>query len=129
MKSPVELTKTFIASYKKWNDFAYQQHKAKTPNANLNIAKMYDDIILEFCGPDKKYQGLAYGSEANHCPEQEQILGEKTTDRKAIVCTKFINQKFSFLTHDYQYHFVLHHNNWRLEEVYLVDDNGMHICL
>lgn len=128
MTSPTELTKGFIKEYKEWNDFACSRW-SDNGKSDYEIEKMYDDLILKFCSPEKKYQGLAYGSESNHCPEQEQIISENIESTTAIVKTKFINKKFSFLNHDYEYHFTLSNNKWVLEELYLVDDDGKYKSL
>ena len=129
MKTVSELTKSFIVEYKNWNDFAYKLNNVDSEKSHYKIGKMYDDIILKYCGSEKKYQGLAYGSDSNHCPEQEQVLKELIETSKAIVFTKFVNKKFNFLSHNYEYHFTLVDHKWILDEVYLVDDNGKHKSL
>lgn len=129
MTNPTELTKEFIKDYKEWNDFAYGLNGSNDTKSDNEIGKMYDDLILKFCSPEKKYQGLAYGSDSDHCPEQERVISEKIESTKAIVKTKFINKKFSFITHDYEYHFTLSENKWILEELYLVDDEGKYKSL
>ncbi|WP_299246565.1 hypothetical protein [uncultured Aquimarina sp.] len=90
---------------------------------------MYDDLILKFCDSEKKYQGLAYGSESSHCIEQEQIIEELISEDKAIVKTLFKNKKFDFIQHNYEYHFEKIKDRWVLNEVYLVDDDGQYECL
>ncbi len=129
MTSPTELTKEFIKDYKKWNDFAYSLDESNDEKSDYKIGKMYDELILKFCNPEKKYQGLAYGSDSNHCPEQEQVISEKIESTNAVVKTKFINKKFSFITHDYEYHFTLSNKKWVLVELYLVDDDGKYKSL
>jgi len=129
MKTPTELTKEFIIEYKKWNDFAYATKGNEDENSKYKIGKMYDDLILKFCSPEKKYQGLAYGSDSDHCPKQELVTEEIIDSTKAIVKTKFTNEKFSFIEHDFEYHFVLNENKWILEELYLVDDDGKYKSL
>ena len=129
MVNPTELTKEFIKDYKEWNDFAYSLDESNDKNSDYKIGKMYHELILKFCSSDKKYQGLAYGSDSNHCPEQEQVISEKIESTKAIVKTKFVNKKFSFITHDYEYHFTLADDKWILEEIYLVDDDGKYKSL
>jgi len=129
MKTPTELTKEFIIDYKKWNDFAFDTSKNKDEKADYKIEKMYDDLILKFCSPEKKYQGLAYGSDSDHCPNQELVIEEIIDSTKAIVKTKFTNEKFSFIQHDFEYHFILNENKWILEELYLVDDDGKYKSL
>ncbi|WP_289645390.1 hypothetical protein [Maribacter aestuarii] len=129
MKTPTEITKEFIIDYKKWNDFAFAVKENKDENGQYKIGKMYDDLILKFCSPEKKYQGLAYGSDSDHCPKQELVIEEIIDAAKAIVKTKFTNEKFSFIEHDYEYHFTLIENKWILEELYLVDDDGKYKSL
>lgn len=124
MKTPTELTKDFIADYKNWNEFAFNESKKNTEESKYNIAKMYDDIILKYCSPEKKYQNLAYGSESAHCPEQEKSIEENVNGTHAIVRTKFTNKKFTFINHDYEYHYSLIDNKWILDECYLVDEDG-----
>ncbi|WP_299435031.1 NTF2 fold immunity protein [uncultured Maribacter sp.] len=129
MKKPAELTKEFIIDYKKWNDFAFSTKESKVENTKHKIGKMYDELILKFCSPEKKYQGLAYGSESDHCPKQELVIEELIDSKKAIVKTKFTNEKFSFIEHDFEYHFTLNGDQWILEELYLVDEDGKHKSL
>ncbi|WP_340201773.1 NTF2 fold immunity protein [Ascidiimonas sp. W6] len=129
MKKPSELTNQFIIDYKKWNDFAYKLNKSKDKKSDSAIEKMYNDLILTYCRPDKKYQALAFGSHSDHCPEQEQIVNEKIESSQAIVKTKFTNEKFDFITHNYEYHFILINGKWILEELYLVDDDGKYKSL
>lgn len=129
MKTPTELTNEFIIDYKKWNDFAFATKENEDENAKYKIGKMYDDLILKFCSPEKKYQGLAYGSDSNHCPKQELVVEEIIDSTKAIVKTKFKNEKFIFIEHDFEYHFTLNDNKWILEELYLVDDDGKYKSL
>lgn len=129
MKNPTELTKEFIVDYKQWNDFAFSTKKNKEEDSKYKIGKMYDDIILKFSYPEKQYQGLAYGSDSNHCPKQEVVIEEVVNAKSAIVKTKFTNEKFSFITHNYEYHFTLDKNNWILEELYLVDNDGKYKSL
>lgn len=129
MKTPAELTKEFIIEYKKWNDFAFSTGESKDKNTEDKIGKMYDDLILEFCSPEKKYQGLAYGSDSSHCPKQELVVEEIIDSTKAIVKTKFTHEKFSFIEHDFEYHFILNEGKWILEELYLVDADGKYKSL
>ncbi len=129
MKTPTELTQEFIVDYKKWNDFAYAQKDVEGKPTDSQIEKMYDDIILKYCSPNKTYQGLAYGSESDHCPEQEKILEETVDGTRAIVKTTFTNKKFAFIAHDYEYHFMFVDSKWILEELYLVDKEGKYKSL
>lgn len=129
MKKPADLTKEFIIDYKKWNDFAFSSKESKDKDAEYKIEKMYDELILKFCSPEKKYQGLAYGSDSDHCPKQELIIEEIIDSKKAIVKTKFTNEKFSFIEHNYEYHFIQNEGKWILEELYLVDDDGKYKSL
>lgn len=129
MKTPTELTNEFIIDYKNWNDFAFANKESKDENIKYKIGKKYDDLILKFCSPEKKYQGLAYGSNSDHCPKQELVIEEIIDSAKAIVKTKFTNEKFSFIKHDYEYHFTLIEDKWILEEMYLVDDDGKYKSL
>lgn len=129
MKTPTELTKEFIFDYKKWNDFAFATKENRDENAKYKIGKMYDELILRFCSSEKKYQGLAYGSDSDHCPKQELVTDEIIDLKKAIVKTKFTNAKFSFIEHDFEYYFILNDNKWILEELYLVDDDGKYKSL
>ena len=129
MKTPTELTKEFIIEYKKWNDFAFATKESNDENTEYKVGKMYDDLILKFCSSEKKYQGLAYGSSSDHCPKQELVIEEIIDSKKAIVKTKFTNEKFSFIEHDFEYHFILNEGKWILEELYLVDNDGKYKSL
>ena len=129
MKTPTELTKEFIVDYNKCNDFAFSFNGNENADNKFKVEKMYDDLILKFCSPDKKYQGLSYGSTSSHCPSQELVIKEIVNATEAIVSTKFTNEKFNFIEHDYEYHFTLTNHRWVLEELYLVDDDGKYKSL
>lgn len=119
---PSKLTIEFIKDYKKWNDYAY--NLSQTKNNDENIEKEYKKIISKYCQLGKIHQGISFGSDSNHCPEKEKISKEIIKKNSAIIKTKFKDPKNSFLDAEYEYHFIKIENNWFLEEVYLVDEDG-----
>ncbi len=119
---PSKLTIEFIKDYKKWNDYAY--NLSQTKNNDENIEKEYKKIISKYCQLGKIHQGISFGSDSNHCPEKEKISKEIIKTNSAIIKTKFKDPKNSFRDADYEYHFIKIENNWFLEEVYLVDEDG-----
>ncbi|MBT30023.1 MAG: hypothetical protein CMO01_10225 [Thalassobius sp.] len=127
--TPAELTIAFIEDYKKWNDFAYKLGKEKTSENNLKISSAYHDLIRKFCSVSKEVQPLAYGSESNHCPDQESIVTESIVGNTASIITKFQNRNFDFLSHVYEYEFCIENGKWILDELYLVDKTGKFKCL
>ena len=119
---PSKLTIEFIKDYKKWNDYAY--NLSQTKNNDENIEKEYKKIISKYCQLGKIHQGISFGSDSNHCPEKEKISKEIIKTNSAIIKTKFKDPKNSFLDAEYEYHFIKIENNWFLEEVYLIDEDG-----
>ncbi len=121
---PEEITREFIKDYKYWNDSSFQLESTNKLSADSIIMKSYRALILKYCRPTKNYQGVAYGSDSNHCPEQEIITEKKVTNDKAIIKTRFKSKTLSYIEDDYEYHFVKVEGKWFLEEVYLVDGDG-----
>ncbi|WP_271769825.1 hypothetical protein [Aquimarina algiphila] len=124
VKSPTQLTEEFIVDYKEWNDLAYILSNSDDESADEKIEKAYHDLILKYCSPDKKYQGIVYGSEADHCDEQEKITEEIIDDEVAIVKTTFKDREFDFMEYNYEYRYIKTDSKWILDEVYLVDEDG-----
>ncbi len=126
--SPTEITKLFISDYYECRKFAYEESKTEKPEKEWNIGKSYDNLIIKYCGLDKNYQGLAYGSNGEKLTETK-ILNEVLEGSKAIVTVKYQNPEIEFINSNYEYHFVKSSNNgnWILEEKYFVDDDdGKH---
>lgn len=121
-RTPSEITKSFIIDYKSWNDLA-QSHFEKE-KADIEIEKAYQKIISKYCQAGKKHQPLAFGSESIHHPEHEQIINEKIKGNKAIVKTEYKKSEPVKITDHYEYHFIKINNQWYLEEVYYVDEDG-----
>ncbi len=124
VKSPILLTKEFIVDYKQWNDFAYKLNEEDDDGADKKIEKAYHDLILKYCSPDKKYQGVTFGSDADHCGEQERVIEEIIDDEVAIIKTRFKDKEFHYIQYDYEYRYIKTDEKWILDEVYLVDDDG-----
>ena len=123
LKTPSEITLEFIKDFKKWNDFAYNLSLNNNNSEDL-IESEYKKIIIKFCQATKSHQGISFGSHSDHCPEKEKISKEIIKKNSAIIKTKFKDPKNSFLDAEYEYHFIKIENNWFLEEVYLVDEDG-----
>jgi hypothetical protein len=122
--TPTEITKLFIIDYKIWNDKAHTHYEKEKGKADSEIEEAYQKLIAKYCQASKKHQPLAFGSESAHHPEQEQIIGEKIKGNKAIVKTEFKKSKPIKIAHHYEYHFIKINNQWFLEEVYYVDEEG-----
>ena len=121
--TPSEITIEFIKDFKKWNDFAYNL-SLNNNNSDDLIEFEYKKIITKFCQATKSHQGISFGSHSDHCPEKEKISKEIIKTNSAIIKTKFKDPKNSFRDADYEYHFIKIKNNWFLEEVYLIDEDG-----
>ncbi|MCW1148785.1 RhsIA family immunity protein [Flavobacterium lacisediminis] len=122
LNTPSEITLEFIKDFKKWNDFAY--NLSLNNNDDELIESEYKKIITKYCQENKVYQGIAFGSHSDHCPEKEKISKEIIKKNTAIIKTKFRDPKNSFQDAEYEYHFIKIENKWFLEEVYLVDKDG-----
>lgn len=122
LNNPSKLTIEFIKDYKKWNDFAYNLSQTNTNDEKIEIE--YKKIISKYCQSSKTHQGISYGSNSNHCPDQEKIIKEVIKKNKAIITTKFRDKEFDYLESDYEYHFIKVDEKWFLEEIYLIDEEG-----
>lgn len=126
---PRALVEGFIRDYRIWNDYAWAEREIDDPEAGWNQRQSYDNLIMRYCGPDKNYQGLAFGSESDHCPAQETITAVEESGGQAEVRTRFQNAEFDFLGHDYAYELARGETGWRLKELWLCDQDGRHPCL
>jgi hypothetical protein len=130
--SPADLTRKFIADFKEWSTFSWDEKKYDDSEARWNQGQSYDSLILRYCGPKKKYQGLVLSSEPMHCPEQEAVVDEKIDGNRAFVKTHFQNAEYDFISHDYQYEFhrASSEEPWRLKELwYFSTPNDLEPCL
>ncbi|MDG1572493.1 hypothetical protein OZ410_09210 [Robiginitalea sp. M366] len=118
--TPEQLTLAFIQDYYDWNQYAFRTDEGIGSNEKA-IEKKYRQIIRKYCIPNKDYQGITFGSESNHHPEHEQIVGTDVGALKTIVKTHFNDPKHPYSFADYEYHFLLSKGKWLLEEVYYVD--------
>lgn len=123
-RTPSEITQSFISDYKTWNDLAQSQYEKEKEKADIEIEEAYQKIITKYCQAGKKHQPLAFGSESIHHPEHEQIINEKIKGNKAIVKTECKKSGPVKFTDHYEYHFIKINNQWYLEEVYYVDEDG-----
>ncbi len=123
-RSPSEITKSFIADYKIWNDQAHFLYEKEKEKSDKTVEDTYQQLITKYCQEGKKHQPLAFGSESIHHPEHEQIINEKIKGNKAIVKTEYKKSEPVKITDHYEYHFIKINNQWYLEEVYYVDEDG-----
>jgi hypothetical protein len=122
--TPSKIVQSFISDYKNWNDLAISQNEKEQEKADRMIEEAYQRLIEKYCQAGKKHQPLAYGSVSAHHPEHERIISEKTKGNKAIVKTEQKNQKPPNSVDHYEYHLININNQWFLEEVYYVDEDG-----
>ena len=61
--------------------------------------------------------------------KKKKISKEIIKKNSAIIKTKFKDPKNSFLDDEYEYHFIKIENNWFLEEVYLIDEDGKYFLV
>ncbi|TRW99475.1 hypothetical protein FNJ84_02030 [Paracoccus sp. M683] len=123
------LVQDFIRDYEIWNDYAFAESQIDDPEARWNQRQAYDNLITRYCLPDKTYQGIAYGSDADHTPDQETIISVHETGDTAEVRTRFQDRKFDFITHDYTYELFRAAGQWHLQVLWLCDENGRYRCL
>ena len=121
--TPLEITKQFIEDYCQWNKYAFEQSETEKEEKDWNIGKSYDNLILKYCSSDKKYQGLAYGSDGEML-QDFTFLEEIIMDDTAIVKVKYQNPEFTFIEHLFEYHYKKTDNQYILDEKYLVNDDG-----
>ncbi|MCE2995334.1 MAG: hypothetical protein ACK5RG_20510 [Cyclobacteriaceae bacterium] len=123
-RSPSDITKSFIADYKIWNDQAHSLYEREKEKADKAVEDTYQQLIIKYCQTGKKHQPLAFGSESIHHPEHEKIISEKIKGNKAIVKTEYKKSEPVKITDHYEYHFIKINKQWYLEEVYYVDEDG-----
>lgn len=118
--SPREIAEHYMADHTTWTAYAMEEHAHGDSEARWNQQQSYDNLIVRFCGPDKQYQGVTFGSDAPFDPAQTTITAERVDGDRAFIDTHFQNAKFDFLTHDHQYEFARDHGNapWRLVEIW-----------
>ena len=114
-----QIVKSFIKNYNDWNTFAVENSKTSTNSENDPTFLLYQKLINKFCPSNKEFQGLAYGGESSHNPENEKIISVIESGNVGVVNTTQTDVR-DFKT-DYEYHFVKNNDKWLLEEVYYID--------
>ena len=117
--TPLQITELFVKDYEAWRAYAWEQEEINSPESQWNIGKSYDNLILKYCGKDKKYQALSYGND-NELWENFEVLDVKEEKNKAVVRVKHTNPQFDFLQNEYEFHFVKE-SRWILQEKYYLD--------
>jgi len=123
-----------MADHKTWNAFAYEQSqisdgKLGDSEARWDQGQSYDNLILRYCVPDKRYQSLSYGSKDKHDPDHETVQSEVIEGEVANVTTIFQDPKFEFLKNTYRYEFRRDGDRWVLVELWGCFDDGDYECL
>lgn len=119
--TPLQLTEKFITDYETWRAYAWKEKEKNTAEKEWNIGKSYDNLILKYCGQDKKYQSLAYGTDTEVWSDFS-ILDELIKTNNAIIKVKYTHPQFNFIERTYEFHFAKKDNRWLLVEKYFVDD-------
>lgn len=117
--TPLELTASFIKDYEKWRSYAWQQQDEKTEEAKWNIGKSYDNLIRKYCGDEKQYQALAYGSDTEKW-EDFKVLENTIDGNIAVVKVEYTDPKFDFIQREYEFHYIKE-SQWVLQEKYYLD--------
>ncbi|WP_240042990.1 hypothetical protein [Photorhabdus luminescens] len=127
VNSPGALVRAFQQDYLTWNNHAFALHDTHAPAQVMPLAqKSWDRLLTKYTLPGFKGEPIAFGSDAAHDPQCEQILSVKVHDNKAVVTTRFPQ---TYYTSVYEYHLMSQHHRWYLTQIYLVDDSGKYPSL
>lgn len=130
--SPSDIARSFMADRTQWNAYALAEADHGDSEADWNQRQTYDSLILRYCGPDKIYQGLSFGTSDTFHPDHTTILSEVIEADTARVETHFRNPEFEFINHKHQYafHRAAADAPWQLQELwYHADLDGPVPCL
>lgn len=120
MKKDLENTvKAFINDYEEWNAFAYENSETSSNEINDPTFVKYKAIIVKYCPPNKKFQGLAYGSASSHSLSTEEIISTEVNGENALVKTKQTDS--SGYPSFYEYEFINIQGKWYLNELFYND--------
>lgn len=108
------LVNSFIKSYEEWNAFAFERRDISKNTTTDPSYQSYKKLIETYCFKDKRFQGLAYGSESSHSLRDEKIVSVIQSGEYGIVNT--LNTK----AEEHEYHFI-YIKRWFLDELYYVD--------
>lgn len=123
MTTPEQLVNNFIIAYKQWNDNAI-----KSSDDDMDMAeKEYADLINRFCSASVVPQGIAFGSDSSHSPDEETIIEVSGDKTKTIVKTKHIDDS-NFIS-DYEYILENNDGNWLIRSLLYIDADGSYECL
>lgn len=128
--TPTQITNSYIVDYRKWCEAAWALSEealaaGKRVDKHEWIGPVYYwGIIVRYTYEGRDYQGLAYGNIPAHHPDQESVQSESIDGESAVVETLYQHPQMDFIQNRFEYHFERREDQWRLLEVYLVDDEG-----
>jgi hypothetical protein len=131
--APAQAVSAFVAAYHGWNTAAHDRAKSSRPGSTAYEAALklttaeYDSLISRFCASSVQRQGLAFGDNTMHHPEQETIESESISEGNAIVRTRKVGPD-EFVS-EYEYHLVEEGGKWRIASLLYADETGKYECL
>lgn len=131
--APAEAVRAFVAAFFAWNRAANDRANSSRLGSTAYEAAMkqitneYDSLVSRFCASSVERQGISFGDDAMHHPEQEKIESEVVSGANAIVHTRKVGL-YDFVS-EYEYHLVQEAGEWRIASLLYVDDNGKYECL
>lgn len=111
------------------NVFQYVEIKGRyaTKRAELfsKIDAEYKKMLEKYCRPNYKHLNVAFSSESSHDPYNETIVSVTTQHDKSIVKTKrrmlVGDTKY---TDDFEFYLTYENDQWHLEQIYYVNEEG-----
>ena len=133
MNTPAQTVLQFIVAYHDWNDRAsshskvYENGSEAARSAIQAAEHEYSELINRFCMDSVTPQPISFGDDPMHGPASETIEHTDIDGETAIVRTKNIGMH-DFVS-EYEYHLKHSGDQWRIDSVLYMDEDGKHECL
>jgi len=123
MATPESVVLAFIGDYKQWNDRAYERCENDSSPESFDQAHVeYDWLLSQYCRPGVSRKAIAFGSKSNHDPDKEKIRTMATDGDRSVVATTIIDD--NGYADAYEYFLLLDGDQWFLEGIDHIDDEG-----
>ncbi len=133
MNEPNSTVLSFIRKYFDWNARSNERCKAlangsvESQQAIATSEMEYAELVSEFCTDSVTPQPISFGDDPMHSPDSEIIKSVDIAGANAVVRTANTGA-YNFVS-DYEYHLQHVNNQWRIESVLYVDEDGRYECL
>jgi hypothetical protein len=126
ISDPQSIVRRFIADYQQWNDRSHSRCEHDDSAAALEAAE--DDwaqLLSRYCRSGFSGEPIAFGSDSNHHPERERVIGVQNVGHRSVVTT--VNTDANGFEAKYEYSLVCEAGNWYLEAIDYIDLDGSRI--